>query len=72
MMAANSGMFTSGEGSYMYLPHNSASNVPLGMPVSEAPGGLHMPRWVMCAWSVSNFSSPVMLSEDVMREVQNM
>jgi hypothetical protein len=63
-------MFSSGQGGYLYAPPSSASNVPLGLPVSET--GLQLPRWVMCAWGVSNFSSPLMLSTDAMEQVQAM
>jgi hypothetical protein len=31
-----------------------------------------MSRWVMCAWSVSNFSSPAMLSDAAMEQVQGL
>lgn len=64
-------MLSAGPGGFWYVPESSSSNVPLGMPLAATPG-LQVSRWVMCAWGVSNFSSPQMLSEDVMHEVQNM
>jgi hypothetical protein len=71
-VGGNGAMFEVGSGGYAYLPptSSSSSSVPLGMPVTET--GLQLSRWVMVAWGVSNFSNPVMLSSDVMREVQTM
>jgi hypothetical protein len=72
-VGGNGAMFDVGAGGYAYLPpssSSSSSSVPLGMPVTET--GLQLSRWVMVAWGVSNFSNPVMLSSDVMREVQAM
>jgi hypothetical protein len=46
---------------------------PLALPLADAPDGLPwMSRWVMCAWSVSNFSSPAMLSDAAMEQVQGL
>lgn len=63
-------MFTSGPGGYWYAPATNSSSVPLGMPVSES--GLPLTRWVMCAWGVSNFSSPLMLTSDAMVQAQTL
>ncbi|KAF6264715.1 hypothetical protein COO60DRAFT_16939 [Scenedesmus sp. NREL 46B-D3] len=57
---------------YTYMRPDGHQGNPLGLPVLDPPGLPWMSRWVMCAWSVSNFSSPSMLSDAAMRQVQGL
>jgi hypothetical protein len=58
---------------YYYMRPDGHEGNPLALPLADAPDGLPwMSRWVMCAWSVSNFSSPAMLSDAAMEQVQGL
>lgn len=61
--------YSLGLGGYWYV--HEAQDVPLGLPIRAVPD-VQLHRFVMCAWSVSNFSSNTMLSEEVMNRVQGM
>jgi hypothetical protein len=62
-------IYSLGLGGYWYVAN--VSDVPLGMPV-KAPPGPPPTSWVMAAWQVSNFSSPAMLNDGAMSQVQRM
>jgi hypothetical protein len=57
---------------YYYMRPDGYEGNPLGMPLADSPGLPWMSRWVMCGWSVSNFSSPTMLSDAAMEQVQGL
>lgn len=56
---------------YTYDRVNGHEGNPLGLAIADTPG-LALSSWVMCAWAVSNFSSPEMLNDTIMSNVESL
>lgn len=56
---------------YGYNVFNTSGNMPLAVPVINIPS-LPVSRWVLGAWSISNWSTPVQLEEGDAQDRRNM